>query len=152
MIKNNNRKVISRMAGRSLNNNRRRSMIMIMAVALATFMLFSVFTVGITYFKMQKTQNIRLNGGEYDAILYGLTEEQKSLCEKNPDIKETGAVVVCGYAEETEKDQTPNVGFVWADDAYWRQIKRPAIKWVKGKYPTKENEVMASMDALKECG
>lgn len=54
MIKNNNQKVISRMAGRSLNNNRRRSMIMIMAVALATFMLFSVFTVGITYFKMQK--------------------------------------------------------------------------------------------------
>ena len=29
MIKNNNQKVISRMAGRSLNNNRRRSMIMI---------------------------------------------------------------------------------------------------------------------------
>lgn len=152
MLKNNNQKVISRMAGRSLKNNRRRSMIMIMAVALATFMLFSVFTVGITYFKMQKTQNIRLNGGEYDAILYGLTEEQKTLCEKDPDIRETGAVVICGYAEETEQDQTPNVGFVWADDTYWNQIKRPAIKWVKGKYPTKENEVMASVDALKECG
>ena len=152
MIKNNNQKVISRMAGRSLNNNRRRSMIMIMAVALATFMLFSVFTVGITYFKMQKTQNIRLNGGEYDAILYGLTKEQEAVCEKNPDIKETGAVVICGYAEETEKDQTLNVGFVWADDSYWNQIKRPAVKWVKGKYPTKENEVMASVDALKECG
>lgn len=152
MIKNNNQKVISRMAGHSLNNNRRRSLIMIMAVALATFMLFSVFTVGITYFKMQKTQNIRLNGGEYDAILYGLTKEQEAVCEKNPDIKETGAVVVCGYAEETEKDKTPNVGLVWADDAYWNQIKRPAVKWVKGKYPTKENEVMASVDALKECG
>ena len=152
MIKNNNQKVISRMAERSLNNNRRRSMIMIMAVALATFMLFSVFTVGITYFKMQKTQNIRLNGGEYDAILYGLTKEQEAVCEKNPDIKETGAVVVCGYVEETEKDKTPNVGLIWADDSYWNQIKRPAVKWVKGKYPTKENEVMASVDALKECG
>lgn len=152
MIKNNNQKVISRMAGRSLNNNRRRSMIMIMAVALATFMLFSVFTVGITYFKMQKTQNIRLNGGEFDAILYGLTKEQEAVCEKNPDIKETGAVVICGYVEETEKDKTPNVGLVWADDSYWNQIKRPAVKWVKGKYPTKENEVMASVDALKECG
>ena len=152
MIKNNNQKVISRMAGRSLNNNRRRSLIMIMAVALATFMLFSVFTVGITYFKMQKTQNIRLNGGEFDAILYGLTKEQEAVCEKNPDIKETGAVVICGYVEETEKDKTPNVGLVWADDSYWNQIKRPAVKWVKGKYPTKENEVMASVDALKECG
>lgn len=140
------------MAGRSLNNNRRRSMIMIMAVALATFMLFSVFTVGITYFKMQKIQNIRLGGGEYDAILYGLTKKQEVACEENPDIKETGAVVVCGYAEETEKDKTPDVGFVWADDSYWNQIKRPAVKWVKGKYPTKENEVMASVDALKKCG
>lgn len=125
---------------------------MVIAVALATFMLFSVFTVGITYFKMQKTQNIRLNGGEYDAILYGLTKEQKTICEKYPDMKATGAVVICGYAEETEKDKTPNVGFVWADNTYWNHIKKPAVKWVKGNYPVRENEVMASVDALKECG
>lgn len=36
---------------------------MIFAVMLSVFLLFSVFTVGATYLKMQKLQNIRLNGG-----------------------------------------------------------------------------------------
>ena len=44
-------------------------------------MLFSIFTVGITYFKMQSLQNIRLNGGEYDAVMYGMTEEQQYFSE-----------------------------------------------------------------------
>ena len=152
MLKNNNEKVISRMAKQSLKSNRRRSLIMVIAVVLSAFMLFSVFTVGITYFKMQKVQNLRLNGGEYDAILYGLTKEQQEICEKYPDMKRTGTVVVCGFAEETEKDRTPNVGFVWADDTYWNQIKKPARKWMKGSYPVHENEVMVTKSALEACG
>ena len=40
------------MAKRSLVSNKRRTIIMALAVALSAFMLFSVFTVGITYFKM----------------------------------------------------------------------------------------------------
>lgn len=152
MLKNNNRQVISRMAVKSLKSNRRRSLIMFVAVVLATFMLFSVFTAGITYFKMQKVQNLRLNGGKYDAIMYGLTKKQRELCEKDPDIEKTEIVVVCGFAEETEKDKTPNVGFAWADDTYWKEIKKPAIEWVKGNYPTLENEVMVTEDALKASG
>lgn len=152
MLKNNNKQVISRMASRSIRSNRRRSLLMITAVVLSTFMLFSVLTVGITYFKMEKVQNARLNGGEYDVIMYGLTKEQQGLCENHPDIERTGTVVVCGYVEETEEDKTPDVGFVWADDTYWNEINKPARKWVKGKYPVLENEVMATEDALKACG
>lgn len=152
MLKNNNQQVIQKLAMKSLRSNRRRSLIMLMAVVLSVFMLFSVLTTGITYFKLQKVQDLRLNGGQYDAIMYGLTKEQRELCENNPDIMRTGILVVCGSAEETKKDKTPDVGFVWADDVYWNEIKEPAVEWVKGNYPILENEVMVTEEALKASG
>ena len=51
MLRNNNMQVVSRMAGRSLRSRRQQSLTMILAVLLSSFMLFSVMTVGATYFK-----------------------------------------------------------------------------------------------------
>ena len=70
MLKNNNQPVIHRMAKTNLKSNFRRSITMTVAVMLSSFLLFSVFTVGLTYLKMNKLQNIRLNGADFDAILY----------------------------------------------------------------------------------
>ena len=89
MLANNNQSVIRRMAKRSLVSNKRRTIIMALAVALSAFMLFSVFTVGITYFKMYRLQNIRLSGGDFDAIMYGMTEEQKKKCEEKMCIRDS---------------------------------------------------------------
>ena len=36
---------------------------------------------------MQRQQNIRLNGAEFDAIMYGISEEQKEILEENPKLK-----------------------------------------------------------------
>ena len=73
------------MAKSSVKKNSGRNWILFLAILLASFMLFSIFTVGITYFKMYRIQNIRLNGGDYDAVLYGITEEQREKCEADPD-------------------------------------------------------------------
>lgn len=152
MLRNNNLAVVTRMAKSSLKSNKKRSMTMIFAVLLSTFMLFSVFTVGITFFKMQRIQNIRLDGAEFDAIMYGVTDEQRKLCEQNPDILKTGICAVAGYVEETPEDTTPNVGLMWADPVYWGEMMQPAVEDVKGAYPEKENEVLVTKEALKECG
>ena len=85
MLENNNRRIICRMAKSSVKKNSGRNWILFLAILLASFMLFSIFTVGITYFKMYRIQNIRLNGGDYDAVLYGITEEQREKCEADPD-------------------------------------------------------------------
>ena len=83
------------------------------AVVLASFLIFTIFTVGNSYFKLQKIQNIRMSGAEFDAILYGVTDEQKQLCEENPNITLTGTAGSCGWVEKTDKDSTPNVGLIW---------------------------------------
>ncbi len=152
MLANNNRRVIDRMAKSTLRNNKGRNRIIFLSIVLASFMLFSIFTVGITYFKMQRLQNIRLNGGEYDAIMYGVTEEQREKCENNPDIKRTGILAVSGYIESTEKDGTVEASCIWADPVCWDEIMAPARAWVTGVYPKADNEVMVTKEALEQAG
>ncbi len=125
---------------------------MILAVLLSSFLLFSVFTVGITYFKMQRVQNIRLSGAEFDAIMYGVTKEQMQLLHSNPDVEAVGVAAVSGYVEETAYDETPNVGLMYADPVYWNRMMASARESVTGSYPVKENEVMATKEALEGCG
>ena len=152
MLKNNNMAVIDRMAGKNLKSSRRRSLSMILSVFLSSFLLFSKLTTGITWFQMERLRNIRLNGAEFDAILYGVTEEQMEACQKNPDIKRTGIAAVSGYIAKTEKEHLPDVGLLWTDDSFWNDMMAPARKWIKGRYPEEENEVMATKQALEECG
>ena len=152
MLANNNQKAVRRLAGRSLKSNGTRSLIMIAAVVLSSFMLFSVLTVGVTYFKMQRIQNIRLHGAVYDAIMYGVTDEQRKMCAENPEIEAVGIFAISGYVEETEADSTPNVGLAWTDDTQWNRMMKPAREWVKGEYPQREDELMVTKEALKECG
>lgn len=152
MLKNPNQKVIKRMAGNALKVNRRKTITLFLAVLLSSFLVFTIFTVGDSYFRLQKIQNIRMSGAEFDAIMYGVTDEQRQMCENNPDIVLTGTVGVCGWVEKTDQDSTPDVGLIWADDGYWTQMMEPVREKLEGRYPTALNEIMVTKSALKECG
>ena len=152
MLKNPNQKVIKRMAGNALKVNRRKTITLFFAVLLSSFLVFTIFTVGDSYFRLQKIQNIRMSGAEFDAIMYGVTDEQRQMCENNPDIVLTGTVGVCGWVEKTDQDSTPDVGLIWADDGYWTQMMEPVREKLEGRYPTALDEIMVTKSALKECG
>lgn len=153
MLKNNNQPVIKRIAKTNLKSNFRRSITMIFAVLLSSFLLFSVFTVGgLTYLKMNKLQNIRLNGADFDAVLYGVTEEQKTILDNDENIKQFGILTVAGAVRETETDKTPGVGLLYADAVLWDDMMSPTRTFLHGKYPTNENEIMVTEEALKKCG
>ncbi len=102
MLKNPNQKVIKRMAGNALKVNRRKTITLFLAVLLSSFLVFTIFTVGDSYFRLQKIQNIRMSGAEFDAIMYGVTDEQRQMCENNPDIVLTGTAGGCGWEWEKE--------------------------------------------------
>ena len=152
MLMNPNQKVIKRMAGNALKVNRRKTITLFLAVLLSSFLVFTIFTVGDSYFRLQKIQNIRMSGAEFDAIMYGVTDEQRQMCENNPDIVLTGTAGVCGWVEKTEQDSTPNVGLIWVDDGYWTQMMEPVREKLKGRYPTVLDEIMVTKSALRECG
>lgn len=152
MLKNNNQPVIKHIAKTNLKSNFRRSITMIFAVLLSSFLLFSVFTVGLTYLKMNKLQNIRLNGADFDAVLYGVTEEQKTILDNDENVKQFGILTVAGAVRETETDKTPGVGLLYADAVLWDDMMSPTRTFLQGKYPTNENEIMVTEEALKKCG
>lgn len=153
MLANNNGGIITRMAKRSLKSNRRKNLFMIVAILLATFMLFSIFTVGSTFFEMQRLQSLHMKGSDYDAYIYGgFTEKQREICRKNTEVSAVGVTGFAAWAEETEWDDTLHTTFIWSDEEDWNTLERPAMEWVRGSYPQKENEVMASKDALEDCG
>ena len=62
MLKNPNQKIIKRMAWNNLKRNARKTITLLFAVVLASFLIFTIFTVGNSYFKLQKIQNIRMSG------------------------------------------------------------------------------------------
>ena len=152
MLKNNNQPVIKRIAKTNLKSNFRRSITMILAVLLSSFLLFSVFTVGLTYLKMNKLQNIRLNGADFDAVLYGVTEEQQTILNNDENVKQFGILTVAGAVRETETDKIPGVGLLYADAVLWDDMMSPTRTFLQGKYPTNENEIMVTEEALKKCG
>lgn len=151
MLKNPNQKVIKRMARNALKVNRRKTITLFLAVLLSSFLVFTIFTVGDSYFRLQKIQNIRMSGAEFDAIMYGVTDEQRQMCENNPNIALTGTVGVCGWVEKTNQDSTPDVGLIWADDGYWTQMMEPVREKLEGRYPIALDEIMVTKSALKEC-
>ena len=54
-----------------------------------------------------------MKGGDYDAVMYGITEEQQKRCDADDDISRAGILAVTGYIESTEKDDTVETSCVW---------------------------------------
>ncbi|MCM1561864.1 MAG: ABC transporter permease, partial [Butyrivibrio sp.] len=152
MLKNNNHMVIKRMAKISLKSSWKKSLVMLAAIFFSTFMVFSVLTAGITYFQMWRLQNLRLQGGEYDAIMYGCSDGQMKLLQENEDVTEIGVSSISGCIVETEKTDVSEIMLMWEDDISWNVMGAPARTSLKGHYPVKENEVMVTEKALKEGG
>ena len=153
MLRNNNNAVVDRMARHSLRSNKGRNSILVLAVFLSAFLLFTVLTVGKTWFEMQGIAEMRLRGMDSDAYLYGgFTKGQRKVFEEDSDISAVAASAIAGWAVKTEEDDTIDVTFLWEDDVYFNELARPARNWVKGNYPQKENEVMVTKAALEACG
>ena len=153
MLANNNKAIINKLAQNTVKTNKRQFMILFFTVALSAFMIFGVFTIGITYLDLSRLQNTRLFGAEYDAtVINGFTEEQKTILTENPDIQTVGALSYAGYVKSTDADDTINVGLIWCDPVYWEQQSAPARTMVEGSYPVERKELLVTKEALKECG
>ncbi len=79
MLANNNHQVINKLAKNTVRTNKRQFSILFVTIMLSTFMLFSIFTIGLTYLDLSRLQNSRLYGSEHDiAIMNGFTENQRA--------------------------------------------------------------------------
>lgn len=153
MLANNNRPVINKLAKNTVRTNKRQFLILFITILLAAFMLFSVFTIGLTYLDLSRLQNTRLYGSEYDVVVMnGFTENQKEILNNHSSVKSVGVLTYCGNIKSTDADSSINAGLLWGDKTYWKNQKAPAITEMKGHYPQAENELLATEEVLEECG
>ena len=152
-FENNNKEIIKKITKRSLKTNKIRNIFSIMAIFLTTFMISSVFSIGISFAKNYKTMNLRLQGSTANVFLPNPTDNQ---IEK---IKSLGLSNSIGYeinvgkvslSSLTENRTSIAIKYL-SKENYEKQIT-PCISDIKGEYPTEENQVMASKKALEFLG
>ena len=153
MLANNNRSVINKLAENTARTDKQQFLILFITILLSSFMLFSIFTIGLTYLDLSRLQNTRLYGSEYDiAIMNGFTEDQKKILIHHSGVKSVGVLAYCGNVKSSDSDRSVNAGFLWGDETYWESQKTPAITEMMGHYPQTQNELLATEEVLEACG
>ncbi|MBW9173566.1 FtsX-like permease family protein [Clostridium estertheticum] len=152
-FENNNKEVIKRITNRSLKTNKIRNIFAILAIVLTTFMISSVFSIGVSFVKNYKTMNLRIQGTTASVALEKPTETQINKIKKLDLVTDTGYEITVGNVDldSLTKNRTKIIIKNSSIDNFQKQIK-PAISNIKGKYPTEESGVMASRKALEFLG
>ena len=119
MLANNNEAIINKLAKNSVKTNKKQYAILFFTIILSAFMLFCVFTIGMTYLNSSRLQNTRLNGAEYDIVtMNGFTSEQLNTLQQNENIRSVGIESYAGFIQSTEYDKTVEIGLLWCDEVF----------------------------------
>ena len=143
-IENNNKEVIKRITNRSLKTNKIRNIFAVLAIILTTFMISSVFSIGVSFAKNYKTMNLRLAGTSADIYLANPTKEQIAGIEDLDIFKSIGIEINAGKVDLAvlSENKTKILLKYYDDDNFKKQIS-PALGNIKGNYPIKENDIMS---------
>ena len=152
MFRIHNRRLFWRLAGRSIKANLGRHLLTALAVFLSTLMLFSIFTIGVNYFRNLQVMMDRLDGVT-DAILHAPTQEQYEQVQATPGVEVAGIRIWIG--QETIPGargfEIPLQHWYYDEEAWEHQIL-PMLSDVVGTYPQDTLAVMISVDTLKRLG
>lgn len=134
--------IIKQLVKRNLQNDKRKNIMIIVAVSLAAF-LISFF--GILMFSLEEIQKNQVVD-TYEAAYLDVSEHDIEKLREILEISRVGEY----YFSEIEKDKNGFYGsFLYMDEAMM-YIARQQVQFEEGKLPEKENEVVVSHDWLKE--
>lgn len=87
---NTNRPVIKRLSKKNFSANKRRNLFVIFAIALTTFMITAVFSIGFSYFETYQLQQTRMMGTTADIAITNPTNRQLEQLETSSLISALG--------------------------------------------------------------
>ena len=143
-MKNNNQKILRLLAKREYQENKRRNRILIGTVAFAVWMIFCVFSLAIGKIQADYLLMVRNGGTKASTTLEDPSEEQYRKIQELAYIRSAGM--------ETDFAATDVFLCTVLDKTAWENMQKPAYTDIHGEYPTKENEIMLPMRALKLLG
>lgn len=152
-FENNNKEVIKKITKGSLKKNKIRNVFAIIAIILTTFMISSVFSIGISFAKNYKTMNLRLQGTTSTVALANPTDKQIDKIKSLDLLDSMGYEVNVGkVALDSLTNNRKSISVKYSDKENFEKQLTPCISDIKGNYPEKENEIMASKKALEFLG
>lgn len=153
MHDNRNKDVIKRVEKGMMKANRTRNIFAIVAVALTTFMITTVFSLGINYKENMELMGVRTSGTNANVSLAMPTNEQEKEIRDLDYVDTVGTQYMIGsVAGKNEADRDLAIAMQYYDNTEWEKHYKEAISNINGNYPKKENEIMLSEDALSQLG
>ena len=153
MHDNRNKEVLRRVEKGMMRANRIRNIFAVLAVALTTFMITSVFSLGINYQENMKLMEVRAVGSGADVSLALPTPEQEKEIRSLDYVDTIGIQYRIGdVIGKNEAGRELAIAMQCYDETEWEEHYKEAISNINGSYPANEKEIMLSEDALLQLG
>lgn len=144
---------VRRIAARSMKTNHTRNLFALLAIVLTTFMISTVFSIGLNFAENYQSMQLRLNGTSASIFLSGPTNEQIEKIKAAEHVEAAGTQIAVGSAVQKTKDgKDANITLLSYDQAEWKNHITPAVGEIHGAYPQAADELMLSARALEQMG
>lgn len=135
----------TKIAKSNLKKNKSKSILIIITIILSTLMLSSIGIYIVDAGAYQKENTIKYSGN-YQGILANVDEKQADILSNHADVELTGEMNGVGV-EKLEDDSNISLAYMNED-----ALKLNSFEFIKGKLPSKENEIVLDSGALKALG
>ena len=143
-----NKKIIRKIADRTLKAKKSRNLIGILAIVLTSLLFTGVFTIGGNLTQKQQEETMRQVGGSAHAGYKYLTKEEYDIVKKDKKLRDVSSRIVVGDAVNKEFLKLPTeIGYYEDLEAKW-SFCYPEV----GHMPQKEEELVTSDLVLKALG
>ena len=136
--------VVKKLAKRSLASEKRRNLMVVIAVALAAFLISFAAILSVSVAQIQRNQA----ADTYEAVFTGVEASDVAALKDLPEFARVGEYYLLG---QEHSEQGYNASYVYCDsDMVY--IARSQMELVKGELPERENEVAVSEYFLSSYG
>lgn len=151
-MKNNNQAIVRKITGRTLSADKKRIFFIVVAIALTTFLLGSVFSVGTSLLESVKVNQMRFAGTVAQAAIGHPTAPQLERLNSLDYVETVGTGNNVGFVKTTPEMGRISLTLHYFNKTEWEELRTPAYVDIEGSYPQKENEMMASRWLLEKLG
>ncbi|APM40660.1 ABC transporter permease [Clostridium kluyveri] len=152
MFQNNNNAVVKKLTKRMVHTNKSRNIYVIAAVTLTALLITFIFSIGMSFLKSYKIQQVRLMGTEAHAAVTRVTDDQIKKLKSLDYVKIVGLQSYVAGVKNTSKMKNMSASLYWYDKTEWEQFRVPTNTNVVGNYPKKYNEIMVPLWMLENMG
>lgn len=153
MHANRNKAALRRIEKGMMRANRTRNAFAVLAIILTTFMITTIFTIGVNYVENMNLSTVRTAGTAANTFLNNPTPEQVNKVRSLDYVETAGQQINMGsVSQQNGSGRELQITLLYADATEWEEHLLPAFNDLNGSYPSAEHEIMLSGDALEQLG